>query len=64
MAFQRLHTDSQFEKAYLSHATICVKKGFDQDYDFIGSLEAFTPLLVKVGGDMFIRDEFEFVRRR
>lgn len=55
-----LYTDQQFEKAYLAHTTIYARCKTEPRPPIIGTLEAFTPLFVRLAGQMLIRDEYEF----
>jgi hypothetical protein len=57
---KRLRTDQQFEHAYLIHSTVYVRdKG--KQVSYLGSLEAFNPILVTVSGKRFVRDDYEFL---
>ncbi|GIQ70378.1 hypothetical protein DUZ99_15475 [Xylanibacillus composti] len=55
-----LYTDQQFEQAYLAHATIYARSKAGSRLPLIGTMEAFTPLFVRLAGQMLARDEYEF----
>jgi hypothetical protein len=57
----RLRSDEQFERAYLTHASVYVKDRCKQEQDLIGSLEAFNPLFITVSGTKFVRNQFDFI---
>lgn len=64
MSFRRILTDRQFERAVLSQSTIYVRHKKHEEYNFVGGLEGFNPLLVTVSGTKFERDEFDFLVTR
>lgn len=64
MAFRKLTSDRQFEKAFISHYTVCVRDKGRRVIDYIGSVEGFNPIVVTVGGKKFMRDDFDFVSIR
>lgn len=64
MASINLRTDRQFERAYLSKSTVCVRDKCRYENAFIGGLESFNPIIVTVGGKKFLRDDYEFVSIR
>ncbi|TBL80002.1 hypothetical protein [Paenibacillus thalictri] len=62
MAFAKLSTDRQFEQAFLSHCTVYVREKSGVSDHFIGSIFAFNPVIVTVGGQPFSRDRHQFMR--
>lgn len=61
--FQQLRTDHQFEQVYLTQATVYVKDKYEPAEGMIGSVEAFNPIFITVGGHRLLRDDFDFMKK-
>lgn len=58
---RKLHTDLQFEKAYLSRNTVYARDKERAALDRIGSLEGFNPIFVTLSGSRLFRDDYDFL---
>ncbi|MCI3923861.1 hypothetical protein MO973_26905 [Paenibacillus sp. TRM 82003] len=58
---RKLHTDIQFERAYLARNTVYARDKDHSTVDRIGSLESFNPIFVTLSGTRLFRDDYDFL---